>query len=46
MSTGTNKERIEQNNELLNQIKTTIDNLPSAGSSTSEVKLFETEEAM
>lgn len=45
MSTGTNKERIEQNNELLNQIKTTIDNLPSAGS-TSGVKLFETEEAM
>lgn len=45
MSTGTNKERLEQNNELLNQIKTTIDNLPSAGS-TSEVKLFETEEAM
>lgn len=45
MSTGTNKERIEQNNELLNQIKTTINNLPSAGS-TSEVKLFETEQAM
>ena len=45
MSTGTNKERIEQNNELLNQIKTTIDNLPSAGSA-SGVKLFETEEAM
>lgn len=45
MSTGTNKERIEQNNELLNQIKTTIDNLPSAGS-TSGVKLFETEQAM
>ena len=45
MSTGTNKERIEQNNELLNQIKTTIDNLPNAGS-TSGVKLFETQEAM
>ena len=45
MSTGTNKERIEQNNELLNQIKTTIDNLPSAGS-TSGVKLFKTEQTM
>lgn len=40
MSTGTNKERIEQNNELLNQIKTTIDNLPSAGSADIKPNIF------
>lgn len=46
MSTGTNKERIEQNNELLNQIKTTIDNLPSAGSSTSDILYYKDLSAM
>lgn len=45
MSTGTNKERIEQNNELLNQIKTTIDNLPSAGGKAG-VKQFSTIDEM
>ena len=45
MSTGTNKERLEQNNTLLGDIKTQIQNLPQAGGS-SDVKLFETEEQM
>lgn len=31
MSTGTNKERIEQNNLILEDIKTQVDNLPEAG---------------
>ena len=45
MSTGTNKERLEQNNTLLEDIKTQIQNLPEAGGS-GGVKLFETEEQM
>ena len=45
MSTGTNKERIEQNNTLLEDIKTQIQNLPEAGGS-GDVKLFKTEEEM
>lgn len=32
MSTGTNKERLEQNNKLLEELKTEIDNLPDASS--------------
>ena len=45
MSTGTNKERIEQNNTLLEEIKSQIQNLPEAGGS-GDVKLFATEEEM
>ena len=45
MSTGTNRERIEQNNTLLEDIKTQIQNLPEAGSS-SGVKQFSTVEEM
>ena len=45
MSTGTNKERIEQNNTLLEDIKTQIQNLPEAGGS-GDIKLFKTEEEM
>lgn len=46
MSTGTNKERIEQNNESLNSIKTTIDNLPSVELTNTGAKLFSTVEEM
>ena len=45
MSTGTNRERIEQNNTLLEDIKTQIQSLPEAGGS-GDVKLFETAEQM
>ena len=45
MSTGTNRERIEQNNTLLEDIKTQIQNLPEAGGS-GDIKLFETKETM
>lgn len=45
MSTGTNKERLEQNNTLLEDIKTQIQNLPEAGSS-GDVKQFSTIEEM
>lgn len=45
MSTGTNRERLEQNNTLLEDIKTQIQNLPEAGSS-SGVKLFAAVEEM
>ena len=45
MSTGTNRERLEQNNTLLEDIKTQIQNLPEAGGS-GDVKLFETQEQM
>ena len=45
MSTGTNRERLEQNNLKLEDIKTQIQNLPEAGGS-GDVKLFETEEEM
>ena len=45
MSTGTNKERIEQNNTLLEDIKTQIQNLPEAGGS-GGIKQFATVEEM
>ena len=45
MSTGTNRERLEQNNTLLEDIKTQIQKLPEASGS-GDVKLFETEEEM
>ena len=45
MSTGTNRERIEQNNTLLEDIKTQIQNLPEAGGS-GNIKQFATQEAM
>ena len=45
MSTGTNRERIEQNNTLLEDIKTQIQNLPEAGGS-GDIKLFATVEEM
>ena len=46
MSTGTNRERIEQNNTLLEDIKTQIQNLPEARGGSGNVKLFETQEEM
>lgn len=45
MSTGTNRERIEQNNTLLEGIKTQIQNLPEAGGS-GDIKQFATQEEM
>ena len=45
MSTGTNRERLEQNNLKLEDIKTQIQNLPEAGGS-GDVKLFKTIEEM
>ena len=45
MSTGTNRERLEQNNTLLEDIKTQIQNLPEAGSS-GGIKQFSTIEEM
>ena len=45
MSTGTNKERIEQNNLKLEEIKTQIQNLPETGGS-GNVKQFSTVEEM
>lgn len=45
MSTGTNRERIEQNNTLLEDIKTQIQNLPEAGGS-GNIKQFSTIEEM
>ena len=45
MSTGTNKERLEQNNTLLEDIKTQIQKLPEAGSS-GGIKQFATVEEM
>ena len=45
MSTGTNKERLEQNNTLLEDIKTQIQNLPEAGGS-GNIKQFATQEEM
>lgn len=46
MSTGTNKERLEQNNLKLEDIKTQIQNLPEASASSGGVKLFSTIEEM
>ena len=46
MSTGTNKERIEQNNLKLEDIKTQIQNLPEAGGTVEGVKQFSTIEEM
>ena len=46
MSTGTNKERLEQNNSLLEDIKTQIQNLPEAGGARSNIKIFSSKEAM
>ena len=45
MSTGTNRERLEQNNTLLEDIKIQIQNLPEAGGS-GDVKQFATIEEM
>lgn len=45
MSTGTNRERLEQNNTLLEDIKTQIQNLPEAGGS-GGIKQFSTIEEM
>ena len=39
MSTGTNKERIEQNNTLLEEIKVQIQNLPEADSGNSKIDM-------
>ena len=46
MSTGTNKERLEQNNLKLEDIKTQIQNLPEAGGTVEGVKQFSTIEEM
>lgn len=46
MSTGTNKERLEQNNLKLEDIKTQIQNLPEAGGTVEGVKQFATIEEM
>ena len=46
MSTGTNKERLEQNNIKLEDIKTQIQNLPEAGGTVEGIKQFSTIEEM
>ena len=46
MSTGTNKERIEQNNLKLEDIKTQIQNLPEAGGAAGGVKTYSSYEEM
>ena len=46
MSTGTNRERLEQNNALLEDIKTQIQNLPEAGGTVEGIKQFATIEEM